>query len=299
MTPLTASIAARLKNKADASAKPYQYVLMHYGIERFLYRLGISGYAERFILKGGLAFLTYDPDFPRATQDMDFLGYANNHVSHIEAVVREICQIPVDVDDGLIFDLGSMRGQRINDPLEYTGVRIKCIALLDRSRIHLQMDFGFGDAVYPQPVQQHYPALLDDQPPPVIRTYPIETILAEKIHAIIKRDTDNSRLKDFYDIWFLSETRKIAGAVLSTALRGTFTQRSTPLPSHFRDGFFEEFEEIKASQWPAFRRKDGLDESLVFRDVLNRVEQFVEPLLEAIGNQTAAAMQWMPGDGWR
>lgn len=204
-TNVAASVKARLNNRAKKGGKPTDYYYLHYGIERFLYRLSQSEYASKFILKGGLAFLMIDDSFPRPTRDIDLLGYADNNIPALVAMVKNICQVPIEQDDGLRFDLESIKGEIIQEQKEYHGSRIKFDAYLERSQIRIQIDFAFDDEVYPEPQYLPYPVLLDGQPHPSIRVYPPETILAEKIHAIVFLELTNDRIKDFYDIWYLSE----------------------------------------------------------------------------------------------
>jgi predicted nucleotidyltransferase component of viral defense system len=296
ITNMAASVKARLGSKARELGKPVEYMYLHYGIERFLYRLSQSSYADNLILKGGLAFLTFDASFPRPTRDIDFLGFGDRDIATFENIVREICEVPVDRDDGLTFDLDSIQAETIQEQNAYEGIRARFAVYLERSRIRIQIDVGFGDAVYPAPEIQSYPVLLEDQPVPRIRTYPPETILAEKIHTIIRFDTLNSRLKDFYDIWYLSETRDIDGNTICEAIEMTFSRRETPVPAAFRDTFFEEFASLNASRWPAFQRKLQIDEELPV--MLDRVQAFAASLLAAVALQQPFDSQWVAGSGW-
>jgi hypothetical protein len=138
--------------------------------------------------------------------------------------------------------------------------------------------------------------LLDDQPVPCVCTYPPEAIMAEKIHTIIKFDTLNSRLKDFYDIWYLSETLNIDGNTMYEAIEKTFARRKTAVPDGFRDMFFEEFASSKAKQWPAFQKRHQIGEELP--TILDRVQAFAAPLLTAVGSRKPFGSQWVAGRGW-
>lgn len=296
ITNMAASVKARLNDRAKELGKPTEYMYLHYGIERFLYRLSQSSYADKLILKGGLAFLTFDASFPRPTRDIDFLGFGDEGVSTFEATIRDICQVPIDRDDGLTFDLDSTKAEAIQEQNAYEGIRVRFLAYLERSEIRLQIDVGFGDAVYPAPEVQSYPVLLDDQPVPRVRSYPPETILAEKIHTIIRFDALNSRLKDFYDVWYLSETRDIDGSIMCEAVKKTFSRRKTAVPGGFRDTFFEEFASLNASQWPAFQTNNHVSEDLTV--ILDRVQAFATPLLTAVAFRQPFGSQWVAGKGW-
>lgn len=296
MANVAASVKARLNNQAKEIEKPAQYLYLHYGIERFLYRLGQSPYVEQFILKGGLAFLALDTSFPRATTDIDFLGFGLNDVSTIKTVIGEVCQTPIEEDDGLTFDLTTLTADVIREKDRYTGVRVKLIAYLERSRIPLQIDCGFGDTVHPKAEFQSYPVLLSDQPAPCIQTYPPETILAEKIHTMIDLDIASSRVKDYYDIWYLSETLTLSGTTMCDAIRQTFARRETPVPSNLRESFFEELVTINEVRWRGFQKKFRIPEELPA--ILGRVEEFVSPLFTAVASNQTLAGQWVAGAGW-
>lgn len=294
---VAASVFQRLKNKSREVNRPLEYLLVHYAIERFLYRLSQSEYRGTFILKGGLAFLTLDDTFPRTTRDIDLLGFTENAVENVKAIVAAICRLHV-ADDGLAFGHDAPEGESIKIEDKYSGVRVKLMAHLGNARIPMQIDCGFGDAVYPTAEWVAYPTLLDS-PAPHLRVYPPETILAEKVHAIVQLDLLNSRLKDFYDIWFLSETRTIDGATLCEAFARTFECRKTALPHTIPDTFLDAFQESNEKQWTAFTRKFHADLPFPeFSEVLLRVRVFVRPPLEALSSGQPLLKMWLPAQGW-
>ena len=200
-TNLPASIRARLKQRADATRQDFNLTLTHYGLERLLYRLSISQYADRYLLKGALLFSLWYDQPHRPTRDVDLLGYGPDDVETAVATFREISQIAVD--DGIVFDPASVAGSVIRKEAGYGGVRVDLRATLDGARIALQVDIGFGDVVTPAPEPIHYPVLLDDLPAPRLRAYPKYTVVAEKLHAICLLGMTNSRMKDYFDLWVL------------------------------------------------------------------------------------------------
>ena len=177
-----ASVRARLKQHADTTKQDFNLTLTHFGLERLLYRLSISEHGQNFLLKGALLFaLWYDVPH-RATRDADLLGFGPDDIGPVEIVFRDLCQIIVD--DGIDFDLESVKGADIRKEAGYGGVRIDMVAKLDGARIALQIDIGFGDAVTPAPEPISYPVLLNDLPAPRLRAYSRYTVVAEKFHVI-------------------------------------------------------------------------------------------------------------------
>ena len=191
---LAASVRARLLNIAKAEGSNFDQVLVRYALERFLYRLGRSPHADRFLLKGALLFtLWYDMPH-RPTRDADLLGFGPSDLESIGRTFRDIASIAVD--DGITFDSGSVSAEEIRKEAGYAGARVVMTGNLAGARCRTQIDIGFGDAVTPGPVQSEYPVLLEDIPAPRLRTYPVYTVVSEKLHAITLLGMTNSRVKD-------------------------------------------------------------------------------------------------------
>ncbi|HLG16232.1 MAG TPA: nucleotidyl transferase AbiEii/AbiGii toxin family protein [Blastocatellia bacterium] len=199
---LAASVRQRLQNLAKARGDEFQFLLSEYAIERLLYRIGRSKHSDRFVLKGAKLFTLWSDQPHRATWDLDLLGRGEHSVANLERTLGDICATTME-EDGLEFDLASIRGEEIRVDQEYQGVRLTMTAHLARARIPVQVDIGFGDIVTPAPTMQTYPALLDF-PAPEIMTYMRETVVAEKFEAMVSLGRDNSRMKDFFDIHVLS-----------------------------------------------------------------------------------------------
>ena len=257
-TNLPASIRARLKQRADATRQDFNLTLTHYGLERLLYRLSISQYADRYLLKGALLFSLWYDQPHRPTRDVDLLGYGPDDVETAVATFREISQIAVD--DGIVFDPASVAGSVIHKEAGYGGVRVDLRATLDGARIALQVDIGFGDVVTPAPEPIHYPVLLDDLPAPRLRAYPKYTVVAEKLHAICLLGMTNSRMKDYFDLWVLLTEEDLAPDELRRAVEATFARRRLAMPADLPIGLSDAFAQdpIKQRQWAAFFKKNGL-----------------------------------------
>ena len=257
-TNLPASIRARLKQRADATRQDFNLTLTHYGLERLLYRLSISQYADRYLLKGALLFSLWYDQPHRPTRDVDLLGYGPDDVETAVATFREISQIAVD--DGIVFDPASVAGSVIRKEAGYGGVRVDLRATLDGARIALQVYIGFGDVVTPAPEPIHYPVLLDDLPAPRLRAYPKYTVVAEKLHAICLLGMTNSRMKDYFDLWVLLTEEDLAPDELRRAVEATFARRRLAMPADLPIGLSDAFAQdpIKQRQWAAFFKKNGL-----------------------------------------
>ena len=199
---IAASFRQRLLNRARNDKRPFNELLQYYTMERFLYRLACSVHADRFVLKGALMLRAWQlPEF-RPTMDIDILGRTSNEDARIVAQFRQIMSQPVEAD-GIIFDTHSIRSEKITEDADYTGIRLRFRGELDTARIGMQVDIGFGDIVYPRPVERTLPTMLDFSPP-ILLCYSLESAVAEKFEAMVKLGMVNSRITAFYDIWLLS-----------------------------------------------------------------------------------------------
>jgi hypothetical protein len=305
MTPprqgnMAASVRQRLLNLARERGENFDYLLTRFGLERFLYRLANSPHRDRFILKGAMLFLLWGMDEHRPTRDADLLGFGENGPENLVAIFQEVCRVAV-MDDGLIFVPESVQAALIREEMEYGGIRVTLRGMLDRARISLQLDVGFGDAVTPQAAEVDYPTLLD-LPAPHLRIYPKETVIAEKFQAMVHLGIANSRMKDFYDIWVMARTFDFDGELLRTAIERTFERRRTDVPAQAPLALTADFyaDPAKQMQWRGFLRRNGLsDGDTSLEAVAGVIRSFVMPLCAAItaGNEFAA--RWTAGGLWR
>lgn len=236
---LAQSVHHRLLNKARERREDPNLVLIHYALERFLYRLGCSAHRDRSILKGAMLFAAWTDQPHRPTRDLDLLGIGDSLDAALIQVFGEIVRRPVE-PDGLEFDDHGISISEIREAQDYPGKRIKLSAHLGNARLNLQIDVGFGDAVTPEPTEIDYPALLDS-PAPRVRAYPCETVIAEKLQALVAFDMAISRMKDFYDMWMLSEQFPFDGASLSAAIAATFERRGTAIPEGVPTALTDDF----------------------------------------------------------
>ncbi len=267
-------------------------------MERFLYRLSKSQYRDRFILKGALMLLVWNGAPRRPTMDIDLLGRIDNDPDHIAGVVREICALPVEAD-GVEFDPASVGVVPIAEDAEYVGVRVQFQGRLDTIRLHMQIDIGFGDQVFPQPQETSYPTILD-LPTPTLLVYSRESAIAEKFHVMLVREQLNSRMKDYFDIWWFAMQFSFDGEQLAEAIRRTCRQRNTLIPASpvgLSPGLA--IDPAKSRQWRAFRQRMRMDDvPEQFADVLQLVAKFLTPLLTAIAAERPVRANWKPAGPW-
>ena len=291
------SIKARLKNYAVSSGCTFQEALVYYGLERTIYRISLSPYASHFVLKGGIfLYAIFDRKYERATTDVDLLARRiSNSAEEMKAVFRDI--FAQDADDALIFDLNSITAEDITEFKEYHGLHITAVAYLDRTRIPIGIDIGFGDVIYPDVVEMKFPVILNMEAPKV-NAYSLESSIAEKLEAIVKNGFLNSRYKDFYDIYVLSEKYHFNYEELNNAVTETFTNRKTPITMETA-AFGKEFldDSMHQTRWNSFLKKKNALIPVSMNDAMSRIKTFVAPLL---AQTNALFTEWDPNEGcWK
>ncbi len=274
------SVNTRLKNYALQNKIQFEYVLLRYATERFLFRLGKSSLANHFILKGASAFSVWFGPMFRVTRDADLHYSGNPSPDFLMECFKKICQTDV-LPDGVKFDLDTMQNFEIKKDQQYKGTRITFYARIDQARIRLQFDIAAGDAVYPAAETMEYPELLD-LGMPKIKVYPQYTVIAEKFQTMTVLGMKNSRLKDFFDLWLLSESFDFDFFILQTAVRRTFQRRETQIPDDFPVSLTKDFylNPVKQSQWNAFIQKIQPAKSPAsLEEAVQRIAVFLRPLI--------------------
>lgn len=300
VTNINASIRERLQNKSQDTGRPFAEVLQYYGMERFLYRFSQSKYMDKFVLKGALMFIVWDVPERRTTLDIDFLANYDNQITEIEKVMKDVCRISVQVD-GLIFDAETVKGQKIKEDADYEGVRVRFLGFLDRSRISMQIDVGFGDVLYPKPKEIDYPVILD-LPKPHLKGYASETVVSEKFEAVVQLGVLNSRMKDFYDIWLMMRQFDFDGSQLAEALKRTFAHRKTLFPQG-KQLFVEEIYDEKSNHqtlWKTFLSKGNIKHAPDKLSTLARgIEAFLVKPIDAINKGQDFNSEWKAPGPWK
>lgn len=263
------SVKTKLHNLMNSSGYKYMYLLARYFNERLLYRVSVSPYRENFLLKGGSLLYAFNGLKTRPTIDIDFMAQRiSRNREHLEKVFREILSIEC-LEDGVTFDVDGLRSEPITVEKEYPGSRFFVTAKMDTIVYPMSMDVGFGDVVTPGPVTVDFPLLLQDVPSINIQAYSLETIVAEKFHAMVERDVNNSRMKDFFDCYQILTTKELDDEMLYEAIKATFDNRELAYNTNlqlFNDDFCTD--EVRLKRWEVFLKKIQWKESLSFANVM-------------------------------
>lgn len=298
-TKLAASILNQLRRLARERGDDMQFVLLRHVNERLLYRLAQSDYVDSFVLKGAALFTLWTGGPHRATRDIDLLGFGDASEIRVRDVFRTILSLDV-VEDGVTFDLSTMMVSSIREQQEYDGVRIAVTAYLATARVRVQVDVGFGDAITPQALSVDFPTLLN-LPAPHLRVYPRETVVAEKLEAMVLLGSANSRMKDFYDVARLARDFSFDGGELARALCATFERRGTQIPQTPPVALTDDFAEdpLKRSQWSGFTRKANVTDLPTLAEAVEEVRRFLAEPLESLARGERFVGTWSPGGPWR
>jgi len=290
---------ARLLEQARQSGDDYQRLLTLFAGERFLHRLGVSSVRDRFVLKGALLLRVWSGHLYRATRDIDLLRQGDGSADAIRADVALICRTEAD-PDGIDFDSDSIRLEEIRRENEHVGTRVSLLARCGSARVSMQVDVGVGDAIWPPPRPRTLPALLDF-PPPEVLSYTSESVIAEKLEAIVVLGDRNSRIKDFFDVRHLASGFEFDRATLGDAVRRTFERRRTSVPQEDPVGLTAAYWEspTRLPQIRAFARRAGIEVGPdVRREILRVLRPFLLPLLEDLRRGIPRPGAWPPGGPW-
>ena len=262
-----------------------------YVLERVLFRLSQSEYRDRFILKGGvLLYGRFAPDFPRTTSDIDFLARGvSSDGKNIEEIFKAILTTPVD--DPLSFDLEGLSSESIALMEDYHGVRLSTNAYLERTRIKLVIDIGFGDAIHPERVVMDYPTIIEN-PSPSLFAYSMYSVIAEKFEAIVSLGEINSRYKDFFDIALIATKDDLKGETLAESLAETFHRRGTKTDcqSVFSDAFVKNPARLR--NWDAFQRGKRVVQRVSFDQTMSILKALLLPVMQAVDEGKPFSLVW-------
>lgn len=282
LTNTPGAIKAQLVKIAHERREDFNLLFIRYVQERLLYRLSQSPHSDAFVLKGATLFTLWKGEPHRPTKDLDLLGRGEATSSALQRVFSDICRTEV-FDDGLVFDVDSIASEPIREDARYEGVRLALTVSLGTVRTRMQIDVGFGDATVPRPVAVQFPTFLE-MPAPKLRAYAPETVIAEKLEAMVQLGIANSRMKDFFDVNYLSETFDFDGAQLANAIRATFERRGTRIPDELPFALTSEFADdaAKKTQWAAFQNRLAKHpQERKLSDVVAALGRFLEPAINA------------------
>lgn len=285
-------IRKQLIRVAKEAKRPSQEILQYFAMERFLYRLSISNYNNRFILKGGLLFTAWSFNDFRVTQDIDLLGMTHNQPDNIAQICKELCSL--DAQDGMVFDPTTIVTSVIRPENDYQGVQVKFKGLLGPTKLHMRIDIGFADTVYPNPIAFVFPTILELSAPRLLG-YTQESMIAEKVDAMLQLGELNSRMKDFYDVWYLAHRIAFKMSNITEALKATLITRKTEVPKepHIFDSTFWT-NSIKQEQWRNFCRQNRFEGVPEFPQLMAQLEVFLKPVFSGIAGQLMEEGKWSP-----
>jgi len=297
---VAASVHQRLLNRARETGRPFNELLQYYVMERFLYRMSKSSHSDQFVLKGALMMNVWRAPVLRPTRDIDLLGRIENSIDAIVAVIQEVCIQKVEQPDGVSFDPLTVSGERITEDAIYEGLRVRFRGCVGKSEIPMQLDVGFGDKITPSATVMEYPTILG-HPAPRLKGYSRETTIAEKLQAMVKLGELNSRMRDFYDIWLLSQQFDFDGKVMGNAIKKTFSNRRTDIstkPIAFTESFASDSE--RQRQWAAFLRRSRLDNAPGnFQQVIETISVFLLPITTALSEGKPFKATWVTPGPWQ
>ena len=284
------SVKNRLSNVSKTTGKTMQELLIMYCLERTLYRLSISSYSSKFVLKGGvLLYALFNGNYARTTADVDLLAEKiSNDVEEMYRIFQDI--LSIKTNDPIIYDLKTLNVTTITEHKKYHGLNVSVLAFLDRTQINLSVDIGFGDVIYPNKVKMDYPVILNDDNP-IIYAYSIYSCIAEKFEAIVSLGYDNSRLKDFYDIYVIVGSFDLNGNELYNAIKETFDHRNTKFDEIviFENDFLDD---IRINRWNSFIKKKKAMMGLSLEDTINLINKLLIPIVNALPNDEEFNKYW-------
>jgi predicted nucleotidyltransferase component of viral defense system len=288
-----ASVHARLAQRRAKTGEDFNVLLVRFSLERLLYRLSRSTYREQFVLKGAMLFALWEPTLHRVTRDLDLLGFGNPSRGRLTEIFRELSRMKVEAD-GVDFDANSITTAEIRAQDEYAGIRVRLKAHIGNAVVPLQVDVGSGDALSVTPEEITFPVLLG-MDAPKLRAYSRETVIAEKLQALVEWGMLNTRFKDYFDLHFLAHKFNFDGAALSTSIATTFERRGTPFPDGLPVGLTPTFAQdpAKIRGWEAFWRKTVSKAAVPgLEAIVQQLVEFLEPPLAAAAKGMSLRKNW-------
>ena len=270
------SIRRKLKNLSEKRNRPFDEILRYYAMERFLYRLSISPYAESFFLKGGLMLKVWDSMDHRATMDIDLLARTSNKIDNLQNIINEVSAIE-NLEDAILFNTQNLILRESQTGGDYHGLSASFSANLFKTRIPILIDIGFNDIIIPEPNRIQFPTLLE-MPQPNLLGYTLETVVAEKLESIVKLGIINTRMKDFYDLWTIFRKGDFEQGKLKSAIKEVFSNRGTKLeyPIAFTGSFQNDPQTI--TRWQNFLSGLGKD-PIDLKEVISEISTHIKPLI--------------------
>jgi predicted nucleotidyltransferase component of viral defense system len=297
MTNYGARYYQKLQDLSRSQGIDMQTLVRLYAQQRLLYRISVSDVGAEFCLKGGLMLAAYNGgELFRSTDDIDLNGFGIGGIDEIERAIRIAIAAPVP-EDGVAFDGSSLTVKKDRGEGIIPGGKVQLVAQLHTARIPLAIDVGFGNVITPFAEEVEIPTLLSDLlPSPRVYGYPLETIVAEKLHAMAQHGLANTRLKDYYDVWRIQSRYDFEGSELSKAITATFRQQDRKLVVNM-PALSDAFALRGERDWKAFLKKTVYKDEVTLSQVMPQIREFLVPPMEtALG--LAPAMDWFHDRGW-
>ena len=294
-----AAVHQRLRNLSKERGLDMTGLLRRYVQERLLYRLSVSDEAENFCIKGGVLLSFYNEgDLLRPTEDIDFNGFDSEaDIGTLTRALVNILAVPVD-DDGVVFHVETMKIKKDRIGL-IPGGKVQLLADVHTACVEISVDVGFGNPINPDVRRVRMPTILSGiAPQPVVYAYPLETVIAEKVHAMAQFGYDNTRLKDYFDIWILANSQTFDGESMTKAVVETFAAQHREIPRAEFEGLTAEFAEASAGRWKAFLRKIDSKGDTSLEEVVGVLSEMIHPVTEAARLGEVFQGVWEPDTGW-
>ena len=295
---IAASVKRRLLNQARETGGDFNQLLDRYTRERFLYRLSQSELADKFVLKGASVFQVWLGNPHRTTRDIDLLAFGSNNPQEVESRFKTILQ--QNYDDGIEFT--EVKSSVLQAGQKYEGVRLDVAGKMDTAKLSLQVDVGYGHTVTPKARLQEIPTLLN-LPSPKMLIYPQETVVAEKFQAMVERGLSNSRVKDYFDLYYLRENMDFEGEQLRQAIKNTFKQRGTSLSfDSYPVGLTQEYVAAnpnREKQWQRINKQSIIADYPSLREVIPKIAEFIMPVAREAKRKDDFIHDWKAGLGWQ
>ena len=290
MNPSSASILARLKNRAKEEGIAFQQLLNLFFQEEFIRRLAKSNHRERLILKGGFLLYSISGFTTRPTVDADYL--LKNHSNEMDSVEKLVRSIIEQKSTNEFMEIAIRSIEPISELKEYHGIRVNLIGYLGKTKTPFSIDFGIGDIIVPSALTRTLPVLLDGFEKPTILTYSLESTISEKLDAIIQFMESTGRMKDFYDIYYLATSFDFEGEKIQEAIHETFSKRGTP---YVKDSI-QVIERLITNadinaRWLVFCKK-VLKYELGLDEVVRLIMSFLDPPFQAMIGEERFVKNW-------
>lgn len=297
MKNMAQSVRMRMKDIATRDKRDLVVLLDHYVIERLLYRISQTELNGLMVLKGAMLFSVWYEDPTRTTRDADFLSLMNPNDPRLKEALLEA--MTLELDDGIVFDLNSLEEREIKKNNQLPGTRFMFWSHINGAKVRGQLDISYGDFVSENIPTVRFPVILSDMPVPDIPVYPMPSVIAEKIQTMCAIGEVNTRLKDFFDVSMILQNEKLDAKTIQRAMRGTFDQRNTEIPTSPTAALSAEYAEKNANSWDGFVRKNLAKTTLTLDQTQAIIYKFVTPIWNAMANDEEFDGTWSPlKKGW-